>query len=1024
MATVNNNENQAQLSPDLYDIAEFVQEIQKDNTESVSEETLMLGIFGYQAEVFSQMLQNSIVMASEFANEGIATRAKFEKNIIAHAIGLGITNINAVPAKMEVYLTFLEDEIINAIGGGSGDFVFDCDNKIYFDQFEFHPDYDIIIRRVRLSNGNFAYTAMYDMDGEGIYDNPISDITNPYLTPPIVMKINGTRYLHVACLIRQVEKTTIYRKVLSDNTISSKTANFEFDSQLAGFDVNVTNNNGLTHLTPVYEGLSSSGTKYPYVWYTYLDIDTIRIKFDRNSYYPRMNSDLEIRVQTTQGEAGNFTWANTDQYPQFSFDSDRLGYTNIMCQVKPISGDCMFGMDRKTVEELKEIIPKEALSRGSITNTTDLENYFNAIDTSTSKMYFYKRRDNCIERLYYSYIVMKDAYANVIPTNTVDLDVVEEDLETEQGSGKLILKRGQILKLSADGSTCTLYDGDDPTQEADYTDGFYYIIPYNFAINLDPMYGMYFLTTMNVNKNLGFTYINEECQYQYISTYINWNRKYTENPDTYTLTMTTVQNITDDDSMITVDPTTGQIINSNVKAYIVFYNDDNVATRWAEGVITNYDSAAKVATFTFTFTSNDLINEDNDIRIEGVEQAGFAPGAGLQYAYMSANTKAMIHIVTLQPEFSTKKTYDDIFGATNLDITKIVPIVGDWCVTNSYEVQSGIDFFYNYSEIVYSNINIVNDASSGGGEGGEGEGGEGEGGEGTGRDVLKVTINGDTITLNQTSGPDLDNSTAPGGGVVRVNYTAGEHSDVLNIIQTKGPTDIQGDIAIELNDEIYQLVDVTGKNPSGGTNPEDPTEPTDPEPGEPGVVAYHYHIEKVPMVKWDYFRNESMVEYFCSELIRRKAYIDEAIMVLEDSFGMDFKFFNTYGPSKMYTLDNATWYLNRVNVTLTFRLGLQVNYDENIITYITDDVKTFIENINEIDSIHMSNLVSDITEKYEESITFFEFVDMNGYGPGEQHLYAMTMPDDVRTPDLINVNIRLEETAPNGYVPDINIVLA
>ena len=178
------------------------------------------------------------------------------------------------------------------------------------------------------------------------------------------------------------------------------------------------------------------------------------------------------------------------------------------------------------------------------------------------------------------------------------------------------------------------------------------------------------------------------------------------------------------------------------------------------------------------------------------------------------------------------------------------------------------------------------------------------------------------------------------------------------------------------------------------------------------------------MIKWDYFRNESMVEYFCSELIRRKAYIDEAIMVLEDSFGMDFKFFNTYGPSKMYTLDNAAWYLNRVNVTLTFRLGLQVNYDENIITYITDDVKTFIENINEIDSIHMSNLVSDITEKYEESITFFEFVDMNGYGPGEQHLYAMQMPDDVRTPDLINVNIRLEETAPNGYVPDINIVLA
>ena len=196
----------------------------------------------------------------------------------------------------------------------------------------------------------------------------------------------------------------------------------------------------------------------------------------------------------------------------------------------------------------------------------------------------------------------------------------------------------------------------------------------------------------------------------------------------------------------------------------------------------------------------------------------------------------------------------------------------------------------------------------------------------------------------------------------------------------------------------------------------------DPEPGEsddPDAYSYYFHIDNVPLIKYDYFRDESMVEFFCSELTRRKSYIDEAIMNLEDSFGMDFKFFNTYGPSKMYTLDGVSNYLNRVNLSLTFRLGLQVNYDENIVQYITDDVKEFVENINEISSVHMSNLVSDITAKYEESITFFEFVDFNGYGPGEQHLYAMPMPDDVRTPELVNVNIILPE-----MTPDINIIIA
>ena len=1000
MPTSSTSDNK-KLTTDLYEIADYVGEIQADNMDGVSSDTLMLGIFGYMREVFSQTIQNTIIMASEFANEGIATKAKFEKNIIAHALGLGITNINAVPAQIEVYLTFIEDEIINALGGGSGDFIFDRDNQIFFDDLEFHPDYDIIIRRVRLSNGDFTYTAMYDMQGDGIYENPISDITNPYLTPPIVMAVNGTRYLFTSCLLRQVEKTTIYKKVLSDNTISSKTVNFTFDSQLAGFDVDVSNANGSTHLTPVYEGLSSSGTRYAYVWYTYLDADNIRIKFDRNSYYPRINTDIEIHLQTTQGERGNFTWSGTD-YPSFYFDSERLGYTNIFVQVRPINNESMYGMDKKTVDELKEIIPKEALSRGSITNTTDLQNYFNAIDTDSSKMYFYKRRDNCLERLYYSYIVMKDATNNIVPTNTVAIEVDPSALETDIGSGKLILKRGQILKLSADGNTCTLFNGD-PTQEPDYTDGFYYIIPYNFAINLDPMYGMYFLTTMNVNKNLGFTYINEECQFQYIATFINWNRKYLTETDTYVLTMNVAQNITADNTMITVDAD-GNITSSNVKAYIVFYNDEDEPIRYAEGTIGNFSRESGTFDFTFKFTSNDLIDSENHIRIAGLDQAGFSVGEGLDYAYLPGNTKAMIHIITYQPEFSTDTYYDDILGNTHIDIRDVIPIVDGWCVTNSYEVLSGIDFFYNYSEIVYSNIEMI---------------GKEDQEPVTDPDDpyaeiknIDVTINGenyrfesigDKVTQQMLSRASIEEfilDRYEEGEVATFDRTYADPAQTVNQIR---------DIQLDLGDGTSLTLQYVPREP-------------DPEPGEsddPEAYSYYFHIHNVPLIKYDYFRDESMVEFFCSELVRRKSYIDQAIENLEDSFGMDFKFFNTYGPSKMYTLDGVSNYLNRVNLSLTFRLGLQVNYDENIVQYITDDVKEFVENINEITSVHMSNLVADITAKYEESITFFEFMDFNGYGPGEQHLYAMQMPDDVRTPELVNVNIILPE-----MTPDINIIIA
>ena len=93
------NEN---LSTDIYGVNEYVNNIKKNYITDVNEDTLMLGIFGYLGQIHSDMLQNSIIMASEFSNESIATKAKFEKNIIAHALGLGITDINAVPAQMDV----------------------------------------------------------------------------------------------------------------------------------------------------------------------------------------------------------------------------------------------------------------------------------------------------------------------------------------------------------------------------------------------------------------------------------------------------------------------------------------------------------------------------------------------------------------------------------------------------------------------------------------------------------------------------------------------------------------------------------------------------------------------------------------------------------------------------------------------------------------------------------------------------------------------------------------------------------
>lgn len=1204
------------LTTDVYDIANYVNEVKKEFTPDVDEDTLLLGTFGYFGAIQSDLLQNSIIMASEFANESIATKAKFDKNVISHALNLNITSLNATPARMEVLLTFLEDEIINAIGGGSGDFIFDRDNKIYFDKYEFHPDYDIIIRRVRLNNGEYTYTAMYRTTGAGVYTNPISDITNPYLTPPVVMNVNGTNYLFTYCLLRQVEKSTIYKKVLSDNTITSKTVNFSFESQLAGFDVDVTNSTDNVHLVPVYEGMDSE-SQYSHIWYTYLDTDTLRLKFDRDSYSPRINSNIQINLQTTQGEAGNFTWVA--DYPQFSFDSDRLGYSNITVQVRPVTGESMYGTNKKSIEELRKIIPREALSRGSITNTKDLKNFFNAIDSDLSQVYLYKKRSNNRDFLYYMYIVMKDALANVIPTNTVNLMIRPDQLFTDSNGSRLIVKKGSVLKLDTDGTTAYISALEAPEEDAiDYTDSFYYIIPYNFAICTDPMYGMYFLTTMDENRSLYFSYINDECLYQYIATSINWKRLYLTNDNTYTMTIEMEQNISssnDDNSMIYIDEN-GNIV-SNVKCFAVFYNSDNEPYRYLEGSISNFNKEANIIEFTFTMTSEDYIDQYNRIRIDGVY-----PTNGLSqlinYGYMPANCKTMIHIVTKQPEYSTKLTYTDLFY-DEVDLSTIIPGLDGWTISNSYSVNNGVNFFYNYSDIIYSTVSIGDgeyippdeptkpeepespDYNIGGDDidpnptdhillteaglynailkaidevirevpkfGTDSQGTlyykEGDNVHVFGDDDMDIEIPdeeeteepvedeityGDPKAIYEVGGyqleitPDvytlateicvtnainkayakaLDYIYRYGtdeDGTVYIKkaseiFTINDDDNTVEIPEDSEPTIVTNDdehyltpptynigsANLSNNPDVYtiatelaayraisnmkqNLLDNAAKvsvdtetgavsiydafkstTLSGNyTTTEDTPETDDPSAGtesthsvntnrtvnanlvasdnivtpsmrymtkNSGAVGYttpeedskkfHYIVENVPVLKYGYFRNEDMVKYFMDELVRRKNYIDEALLSLEDLFGINFKFVNTYGPSRLFTLDNDSAYINRVNLTLTFRLGLQVNYDDNIIQYITDDIKTYIEDINSIDSIHMSNLVTEITTKYADSIRFFEFVDMNGYGPSEQHLYAMPMPDDVITPELVNVNTLLPD-----QVPDINIIIA
>ena len=108
------------LNSDIYDITRFVDDIKKKNIDGIdsSKETLLVGMYGYMGYQFASLLQNAIVTSSELSNEAIPTRAKFDRNVITHALSLGVKKVAATAANMKILLMFPEKALrANMIDG-------------------------------------------------------------------------------------------------------------------------------------------------------------------------------------------------------------------------------------------------------------------------------------------------------------------------------------------------------------------------------------------------------------------------------------------------------------------------------------------------------------------------------------------------------------------------------------------------------------------------------------------------------------------------------------------------------------------------------------------------------------------------------------------------------------------------------------------------------------------------------------------------------------------------------------------
>lgn len=918
-----NNKTDWNISNDIYDIVESVNNIQKRYIEDESEATLALGLYGFLADTEAKKIQTSVIMTGKLGNEMFPTRAQLTKNVLTHAIYNNIPDINAVPAQimlnMGIKVRDIEDNLIN------NRFIVDCKAPIFIGSYEFHFDYDIIIKRNNTStdpeNPTYVYSAQYDMSSE----NKLSNIINQYLKQPFVVRIGNDDYVIFQSVARQYTINETTDKVTSTSLIENKTFIFDYVNQLAWFDVYITDASGNEkRLTPLFEGENIDNIEN-FCWYLYLDDNTVRIRFDSRSIVPALNSTIRVVAYTTIGSAGNFKYTKIDKTSEgyyVDINSEKFGY-NISTYVIAVT-DSANGNDRKNKAQLQKLIPKAAMSRGSITTEKDVDNYFNLIDDENNRLVLRKKVDNQLNRIWYGYFLLKDELGNIIPTNTIDININNaSEYVVLDDHGKYILPAGTTIRYNTESKIGEVIDeGLIPESFSDEyysSEYYYYMTIYNIIICPDPLFTGYTSTIIDRDSFFKFDWVNEDVPFQFVANRCNFRRKMLAEQSKYKFNFSIAQSIISQtyvtyykDSYVDIDG--NEVVNetNNVKCILVLYNDDS-PYRWLECKFNKCDPDTMIFSFSAELTTDNMLDSTDKLKLTSTDEfplmvAGYSDSSN--YGYFDSHIKAKLYILT---RFTTD--INDTAKAVvydRADFDTIAPdAYEDYSVTNIYEVNEGLQIYEHFTEIVNSRIDITSIGQSQG------------------------------VTQNLT----------------------------------------------------YGIIGIP-------------------------VVGYHY-----------LYRGEEYVQFLFDAIYDRKAYIDYCLGLLENNMDIDFKFFNTYGPSDVYYIGDANkTKIGHIDLTMKFRLSVKSTADVVTKDQIMASIKSYMEDLYDIGNWDAPTMITEIMNEYSDRINFLEFVNYNDFGLGIQHIWKLTDDHGVDiddsplvTPEFLNIRNVLDTNG--NTVPSIEIEL-
>ena len=577
-----------------------------------------VGIFGYINEVMGNTVEDSFNAVAIARREFYPITAQYVNSLYAMATLQTIDVPLTKPAVCSCALIIPEEDFLryakvplndnNTNVGYKVYYIDDC-LKIMCGDIPFMLDFPIKITAYSIKTespaagsinndmsnpvSEWIYTARYEKENR---KNSLSNNNIDIYIPTKIITDNNRNFIVLFISeIRQVEMVEISNTIIKDSILDSVTIDVDFDGDLANFEVFYKENDTEVQLEKVImNGSKPDNAKY--VQYEFITPNKIRLFFEYNPLFPVMfNSEIITKIYTSLGADGNFNMFVDDA--QGTSNSEKYPYNNDTLFFGRINGSAIGGKDREITEEFRNMVIKAYNTNNTITTSNDLQMFFDDIghNIDNVKVLFKKRRDDPLVRIYGAYTVMRDAYNNIIPTNTLRFKMKASELYSliygESDSGTLashnpiVIKAGTMFRyqtpeeynsnitnvLTIGNSdvyntsnipylgyldiynsviikndinndsyeTVNDYIGyDEESGEVIYepktVDKFRFITPFLININKNPNLVAYYLNSVNETYPIEYTYINDNVKIQFMCSALSLYRNAVVGSDFYT----------------------------------------------------------------------------------------------------------------------------------------------------------------------------------------------------------------------------------------------------------------------------------------------------------------------------------------------------------------------------------------------------------------------------------------------------------------------------------------------------------